>query len=77
MFFTPHADDIEFGTPFMYIESLRLGYRIIEVVMTNNEFGSHRDEFKGKRVIYYILSKTTIRGYTKFHNLTPEETGLR
>lgn len=50
MFFTPHADDIEFGTPFMYIEALRLGYRVIEVVMTNNEFGTHRDEFKGHRL---------------------------
>jgi LmbE family N-acetylglucosaminyl deacetylase len=50
IFFTPHADDIELGTPFMYIEALRLGNRVIEVLMTNNEFGTRRDEFKGHRL---------------------------
>ncbi len=50
LFFTPHADDIELGVPFMYLEALRLGNQVIEVVMTGNEYGTLRDEFKGKRL---------------------------
>jgi len=50
IFFTPHADDIEIGVPFMYLEALRLGNRVIEVLMTNNEFGTRRDDFKGHRL---------------------------
>jgi LmbE family N-acetylglucosaminyl deacetylase len=46
VFFTPHADDIELGVPFMYIEALKLGNKVIEVVMTDNEFGTHFDDFK-------------------------------
>ncbi|TXT66255.1 MAG: hypothetical protein BAJALOKI3v1_40065 [Promethearchaeota archaeon] len=50
MFFTPHADDIELGIPFMYLESLRLGNKVIEVVMTNNAYGTEYDKLKGKRL---------------------------
>jgi len=50
LFFTPHADDIELGVPFMYLEALRLGNQLIEVIMTGNEYGTLRDEFKGKRL---------------------------
>jgi LmbE family N-acetylglucosaminyl deacetylase len=50
LFFTPHADDIELGTPFMFLEALRLGNEVVEVVMTNNEFGTLDYEFKGNRL---------------------------
>jgi len=50
LFFTPHADDIELGTPFMFLEALRLGNEVVEVIMTNNEFGTLDYEFKGKRL---------------------------
>jgi LmbE family N-acetylglucosaminyl deacetylase len=50
IFFTPHADDIEIGTPFIYFQFLRSGHDVIEVLMTNNEFGTTRLEFKGKRI---------------------------
>ncbi len=47
---SPHIDDIEFGVPFFYIRSLSLGYNVIEVIMTNSEFGTHEIEFKGARL---------------------------
>ena len=50
LFFTPHIDDIEFGVPFTFLESLRLGNEVVEVLMTNCEFGTHRIEFKGDRL---------------------------
>lgn len=45
LFFTPHADDIELGTPFKYLEALKLGNDVVEVVMTNNEFGTFNYDF--------------------------------
>jgi len=51
MFFSPHPDDIEIGVPFQYINGVRRGDKIIEVLMTNGEFGTDRDEFKGKRLV--------------------------
>ncbi|MBD3227681.1 MAG: hypothetical protein GF329_05790 [Candidatus Lokiarchaeota archaeon] len=50
LFFTPHADDIELGSPFMYLESLRLGHDVIEVLMTENQFGTTNNNFKGSRL---------------------------
>ncbi|MBD3352064.1 MAG: hypothetical protein GF364_11310 [Candidatus Lokiarchaeota archaeon] len=50
MFFTPHSDDIELGTPFVYLNAIRRGYNVIEVIMTNNQFGTTRKEFKGERL---------------------------
>ncbi|MHA1276850.1 MAG: PIG-L deacetylase family protein [Candidatus Helarchaeota archaeon] len=50
LFFTPHPDDIEIGCPFAYLEALRLRYKVIEIIMTNGEFGTERDEFKGIRI---------------------------
>ena len=50
LFFTPHIDDIEIGVPFTFLESLRLGNEVVEVLMTNCEFGTHRIEFKGDRL---------------------------
>jgi LmbE family N-acetylglucosaminyl deacetylase len=50
LFFTPHADDIELGVPFMYLEALRLGNEVVEVLMTNNEYGTKDGNFKGNRL---------------------------
>ena len=50
LFFSPHIDDIEIGVPFAYLESLRAGYEVVEVVMTDSEFGTHDSAFKGERL---------------------------
>jgi LmbE family N-acetylglucosaminyl deacetylase len=50
MIFSPHIDDKEFGLPFFYINMLKLGFNVIEVIMTNGELGTHELEFKGKRL---------------------------
>jgi len=70
LFFVPHADDLEFGVAFMVIESLRLGYDVVEVLMTNCEYGTDRIEFKGKRLARirkWELEKTVevYKKYTK------------
>lgn len=36
--FTPHADDIEIAIPFTYLESLRRGHDVVEVLMTGGEY---------------------------------------
>jgi LmbE family N-acetylglucosaminyl deacetylase len=50
LFFTPHPDDIEMGMPFTYLEAIRLGNEVVEVLMTNGEYGTTNNEFKGKRL---------------------------
>lgn len=50
MFFTPHSDDIELGTPCLFLNALRRGHKVIEVIMTNNEMGTIQREFKGMRL---------------------------
>ncbi len=51
LFFIPHPDDLEFGASLMCINALRLGYSsVVEVLMTNGEYGTKRNEFKGKRL---------------------------
>ncbi len=49
-FFAPHADDIEMGAPFMCLEALKLGNNVTEVIMTNDEYGTKRNDFKGERI---------------------------
>ncbi len=44
MFFTPHADDIEFGTPFMYLEALRLGNRR-DFTIVQEALAQYRSQF--------------------------------
>jgi LmbE family N-acetylglucosaminyl deacetylase len=51
VFFSPHPDDCEFGTPFAFISLLEQGYRVIEVLMTDGSFGTPDPRFKGKRLI--------------------------
>ncbi|TFG05619.1 MAG: PIG-L family deacetylase [Promethearchaeota archaeon] len=51
LFFTPHPDDIELGCPFVYLQALRQGHAVVEVVMTNGEFGTTCREFKGARLV--------------------------
>ncbi len=50
LYFSPHADDLEFGISLTCIESLRLGNEVVEVLMTNCEYGTHRIDFKGNRL---------------------------
>jgi hypothetical protein len=41
----------------MYLEALRLGNKVIEVILTNNEFGTQQDEFKGNKLKKRIKEK--------------------
>jgi len=50
MFFIPHPDDLEFGAALVCIEALKTGMDVIEVLMTNGEYGTKRMEFRGKRL---------------------------
>ncbi|MBN2155921.1 MAG: PIG-L family deacetylase [Candidatus Lokiarchaeota archaeon] len=50
IFFSPHPDDIEIGTPFLYLSLLKSGYRVIEILMTDGAFGTVDLNFKGRRL---------------------------
>ena len=73
--FSPHIDDVEFGMPFFYVRALSLGFNVVEIVMTNSEFGTHELDFKGKR-----LKKIRIHELKKsielFTNFTANKTKL-
>lgn len=46
----PHPDDIEFFASEACIQSINLGYETHQLLMTCDEYGTKRDEFKGKRI---------------------------
>jgi LmbE family N-acetylglucosaminyl deacetylase len=50
LFFSPHADDLEFGASLPCMQALKLGNEVIEVLMTNCEYGTSCVEFKGNRL---------------------------
>jgi LmbE family N-acetylglucosaminyl deacetylase len=64
LFFTPHPDDIEIGCPFMYYQALARKHNVVEIVMTNGEFGTLRDAFKGSR-----LAKIRAKELTKANRI--------
>ncbi len=68
LLFVPHSDDLEFGAPFVAIHYLRLGWEVVEVLMTNSEYGTSRKEFKGNRLarIRKWEIEKTIRVYQKY-----------
>jgi len=72
LFFTPHADDIELGVPFIYLKSLRLANEVVEVIMTNNEYGTTDDEFKGERLTK-IRELEVKKANSLFENATKNE----
>lgn len=50
LFFSPHADDLEFGASLPCMQALKLGNDVVEVLMTNCEYGTSCVEFKGNRL---------------------------
>jgi len=50
MFIAPHPDDIEFTSTSACKQAVDLGWTVHEVLMTSDEYGTHRNEFKGKRI---------------------------
>jgi LmbE family N-acetylglucosaminyl deacetylase len=75
LIFSPHIDDVEFGMPFFYVRALSLGFNVVEIVMTNSEFGTHEIDFKGERLkkIRIHELKKSIKLFTKF---TDNQTNL-
>lgn len=68
LFFIPHPDDLEFGVSLICIEALKAGMDVVQVLMTNGEYGTKVREFKGKRlrrIRAYELNKT-VKVYQKF-----------
>ncbi|TFG13765.1 MAG: PIG-L family deacetylase [Promethearchaeota archaeon] len=75
LIFSPHIDDVEFGIPFFYVRVLQLGFKVTEVVMTNSEFGTHKLEFKGKRLRQIRIHE--LKNSVKlFHEYTQNRTNL-
>jgi LmbE family N-acetylglucosaminyl deacetylase len=75
LIFSPHIDDVEFGMPFFYVRALSLGFNVVEIVMTNSEYGTHEIEFKGirlKRIRIHELKKSI----NLFSNCTENQTHL-
>jgi len=70
MFFVPHPDDLEVGAAPVCIEALKAGMDVIEILMTNGEYGTKRMEFKGKR-----LRKIRSRELDNTTKVYLEETG--
>jgi LmbE family N-acetylglucosaminyl deacetylase len=46
----PHPDDIEFACAGTCQEAIRLGWDVHELLMTSDEYGTPRNEFKGRRI---------------------------
>jgi LmbE family N-acetylglucosaminyl deacetylase len=50
LFVGPHPDDIEFACAGTCQEAVRLGWDVHELLMTSDEYGTPRNEFKGRRI---------------------------
>lgn len=72
VFFVPHPDDLEFGASLLCFESLRLGHDVVEILMTNGQYGTDRVEFRGKRLekIRKHEIENSVRVYNEYSNNT-------
>jgi LmbE family N-acetylglucosaminyl deacetylase len=72
----PHPDDAEFTCAGTCLEAVRLGWDVHELLMTSDEYGTPRPEFKGKRIKHIRMHEmveaakaygTSLDGSPKIH----------
>jgi len=69
LFFIPHPDDLEFGASLACIEALKAGMDVIEVLMTNGEYGTKHIDFRGDR-LRNIRMKELTKSAEMYHKYT-------
>jgi len=50
LFINPHPDDTEFTSASTCMQMVLRGWKVYEILMTSDEYGTERDDFKGKRI---------------------------
>ena len=50
LFVNPHPDDVEFTCANTCKRLLDRGWRVVQILMTTDEYGTKQDEFKGIRI---------------------------
>ena len=50
LFVNAHPDDVEFTCASTCQQAVNLGWQVIQLLMTSDEYGTNRNDFKGKRI---------------------------
>lgn len=50
LFVNAHPDDVEFTSASTCIQAIELGWEVTQLLMTTDEYGTSRNDFKGKRI---------------------------
>jgi len=50
LFVNPHPDDVEFACASTCQQAVELGWDVYEILMTSDEYGTTRNDFKGERI---------------------------
>jgi LmbE family N-acetylglucosaminyl deacetylase len=72
LFVNAHPDDVEFTCASMCKQAIDLGWETIQLLMTCDEYGTARDDFKGKRI--QRIRKHEMEEAAKVYGLKPDGT---
>ncbi len=68
----PHPDDAEFACASTCKQAIELGWEVYEILMTSDEYGTTRKEFKGERI--KRIRKHEMREAVKVYGVNPDGT---
>ncbi len=70
LFVNPHPDDAEFMAASTCQQAIDLGWDVTQILMTTDEYGTHQDDFKGKRIRY--IRKDEMNQAAKYYGLNSD-----
>ncbi len=74
LFVNPHPDDTEFNAASTCQQAVDLGWEVHEILMTTDEYGTERNDFKGKRI--RRIRKNEMIESAKLYGTNPDGTPL-
>ncbi len=72
LFVNPHPDDAEFTSASTCKQAIDLGWDVYQLLMTTDEYGTNRNEFKGKRI--KRIRKHEMEEAAKVYGINPDGT---
>ncbi len=72
LFVNPHPDDTEFTSASTCKQAIDLGWDVYQLLMTSDEYGTNRNDFKGERI--KEIRKYEMEQAAKVYGLNPDGT---
>jgi len=70
VFVNPHPDDAEFTSASTCKQAVDLGWEVTQILMTSDEYGTNRNDFKGKRI--RAIRRHEMREAAKVYGINPD-----